>query len=152
MRKIKNTNAYSKIYNIRINIFQNILSQIINWDFIDLTSNKYLKRILDLRNNKSMFYTLIVGISKDEAKKGLEISIIQDDEIKKDIFSVKKEKTPESIEKFVEFIYNNIIFNDNYWDNFENEILVKWYLKKTFLTLNDIVYVLIVIQKKIFHY
>lgn len=132
MKKIKTTEIYSKIFNIRKYVFEEILSQIIKGDGIDFTVNKYLKRIEQLRINKEIFISLISSTSQKEAKKSLENSILQGKEIRKNIFSVSKKEVPSHIIVILEFIYEKIIFSESYWSGLDEGNFSKIIFKRNF--------------------
>lgn len=132
MRIIRTTQAYSKIFSIRKYIFEEILSQIIKGDVIDLSVNKYLKRIERLRKNKDIFLNLISNIKKEVAEKSLEISILQDIEIRKSLFAVSKEEISDEIVNLLEFIYEKIIFSESYWAGLDECSFSKMIFKKDF--------------------
>jgi len=132
MKKIKTTEIYSKISNIRKYVFENILSQIIKGDGIDFTMNKYLKRIEKLRTNKKIFIDLISKVSQENAKESLKISILQNKEIKKSIFSVSKMEISDNIVDLLEFIYEKILFSESYWRGLDEGVFSKILFKKNF--------------------
>jgi len=132
MKKIKTTEIYSKIFNIRKYVFEEILSQIIKGDGIDFTVNKYLKRIEQLRANKEKFISLTNSISQEEAKKSLKNSILQGEEMKKSIFTLSKKEVPNHIIAILEFIYENIIFSESYWSGLDEGKFSKIIFKRKF--------------------
>ena len=134
MRKIKTRKTYSKILNIRINVFENILSQIIAGKPIDYNANKYLERIKPLRVKKTMLDNLIAVISIKDAKKGLITSNLQNQEIKKNIFSVLKRQVSNKIRDLIEFVYENILFYPTYWNGLNEGNYSKMIFKNEFFT------------------
>lgn len=135
MRNIKTSNIYWKISKIRIHIFENILYQISKGNDIDFTVNKYLKRIDKFRKNKDKFIELISYISKKDAKVSLAFYLLQDIEIRKNIFSVSKIIITDEIKNLVEFIYDKILFYPVFWKWIDDEEeFSKMIFKRKFFT------------------
>jgi len=132
MRKIKITEAYSKIFNIRIYVFENILSQIANGDDLNYEANKYLSRIKSLHVKKRELANLILEVTQEDAKNGLRISRLQDAEIKNDIFSVSTYPVSDEVKKLVKYIYENILFYSNYWNTLGEGEFSKMEFKRAF--------------------
>lgn len=132
MRKIKDCDSYSKIANIRIHIFEYILTQLSNGKTVDFSENIYLNRIEKLSKKKVLLIEIVSNISQTDAKKCLEIYILQDKEIRNNIFSVTKILVPCNVIRLVEFIYENILFYSTYWKGIDNTIFSKMIFKKNF--------------------
>lgn len=134
MRQIKATQAYSKISNIRIHVFENILSQIITESAINYDANKYLERIKSLSTKKISLTNLISKISLEDARSGLRTCNLQNREIRNNIFSVSKYPVSNEIKNLVEFIYEDILFYPTYWNGLDEGGFSKMIFKKIFFT------------------
>lgn len=131
MRRIKSTEIYNQIRVIKVNVFENILSQIVAEKKIDYDTNKYLKRIKSLKSYEKI-NALTSKISPKVANKGLLIIQEQNKKIKKNIICVSEHRSSKRINELAEYIYNNVLFSKTYWNGMNSVIFSKMTFKKKF--------------------
>ena len=131
MRRVNFTETYNQIRDIRVNVFENILIQIVENKEIDYNANKYLKRIESL-NSHEKINALISKISSKNAREELTIIQEQNRKIKNNIICASKHRTSKKINGLAEYIYNNILFNPTYWKKVDGVFSSKMTFKEKF--------------------
>ena len=132
MRKIPDVARNSLVETIRVKIFEEILKQKQTLSTFNYEANAYLKRLSKLPSTRNYIESEAASISTNAWQALYSNYILQDQAIRKSNIAIPYDANDEIFHGIAKAIFDECLFNTNFWAKIDGEELSKSIFRKNF--------------------